>query len=103
MRVDPDSGELLGPATRIDLVIEIVRHGLVVELHMDPAASLADEPHVLDEQQVVARRNPESTDLRLTQVTQVQELGPGGGAESQYRRTPADRCRFLRTVLLHGI
>ena len=67
----------------------------VVELDVDPAASLPDEPHVLDEQQVVAGRNPESTDLGLAQVTQEQELGPGGGAEPQHRRTPADRRRIL--------
>jgi hypothetical protein len=46
----PDSRELLGPASSIDLSVEKVGHRIVVERHGARSAFLADELDIVDTQ-----------------------------------------------------
>jgi hypothetical protein len=52
--VDPDTTELLRPAAFVDLSIEVIGYGLVVELDMSPGAGLANQLNLFNEQEVVS-------------------------------------------------
>jgi hypothetical protein len=69
MGVQPEPRELLGLAASINLSIEEVRNGHVVERHVDPSAGLRNEPNIFDEQQVVFGRDSKTADLGVARVT----------------------------------
>lgn len=69
VRVNPDPRELLRLAAGVDLGVKKVGHRLVFELDVGPGGGLSDERDVLDQQQIVGRRNPEPADLGFTFVT----------------------------------
>ncbi len=75
----PDPCKTLGLELFANAVIEMVRHGLVVELDGDRRAALFDQADVFDEQQFVRGRDGKAADFRIPQVTQEQQLGPGIG------------------------
>src|SRR3954471_3045601 len=77
VRMQPVPGKRLGLATAIELFIEKVRHGIVVELHGRPRAGLPDKCDVFHEQQVIRWRDSEGSNFRGPGVTQKKELGPG--------------------------
>lgn len=81
MGVDPDPSELLRSPSRVDLGIEELRDRAVFERHSDHRTVLPDEDHILDQQQVVRRADPEAADFRRPGITQEQQLGPGGGTK----------------------
>jgi hypothetical protein len=66
----PDSPERLWLPARIDLLIEKVGHGLVIKRHVNPGAGLGHELHIFDEQEIVRRGDPETTNFRVTCITQ---------------------------------
>ena len=89
MRMQPDPGELLGTASCIDLLVEQLRYGIIIERDADGGAGLAYQPDLFHQQQVVGRRDPEPADLSGPEITQEQQLGPGGRCEPQRRRPSA--------------
>ena len=76
MRVNPDATKLFWLSTLIDLRIEEVSDGFIVEFDMRPRAVLADELNIVDEQQVVRAGDAEAADFGFAQVTQEQQLRP---------------------------
>ena len=68
----PHTGELFRPPFGIDLLVEVVGDGLVIEGDMRPGADLLDESNILNQQQVVAGGNAEAADLGVTVITQEQ-------------------------------
>ena len=66
---------------RLDLGCEVV----LVELCGSDAHLLLGDPEVRDEQGVVGVGDAEGEDLGLAEVTQVVELGPRIGVESERR------------------
>jgi hypothetical protein len=67
--MDPDPGKRRRLAARVDLGVEELGDGRILKGDARPVARLGNELHVLDEQQVVARRDPEPADLRGAGVT----------------------------------
>jgi hypothetical protein len=74
--MQPDAGELRGAPPRIDLPVEEVGHGRVVERDTDDRADLRHEQDVFDKQRVLKGRPSEASDFGVAPVTQKQELGP---------------------------
>ena len=85
MRVDPDPPAIGRFAPLIDLFVEVIRHGHIVELHRDRRAALPNKPEVFDAERVIRARNPKASDFRVTPVTQIQQFRPGIRAEVQDR------------------
>jgi len=56
----------------IDLLVEEIGDRFIVELHADWRAFLPHQTDILDQQQVVGRRDAEGTDLGVTPVTPEQ-------------------------------
>ena len=83
--MNPNAAELLRLATGIDLSIEEVGNRFVVKGHVRPGTDLPDKLDVLDEQQVVACRDAESADFRVTIITQIQQPRPCERAEAERR------------------
>jgi len=90
----------LGMASGVDLLIEEIRTGLVVELHVCQGTRLLDELDVLDQKRVVLRSDCESPNLRLTEVAEKQQLRPRGRGEAKDRRKRLRRPHSFR-VLSH--
>jgi hypothetical protein len=77
MRVKPGASELLGFSALIHLVVEEVRHGVIIKGHADAGDRLLDCLEVLDVQQVLRSCDAEAANLRLAVVAEEEELGPG--------------------------
>jgi len=86
MRMQPEPEELRWSETCIHLLIEEIGHALVVEGDGGHARPLTDQPHIVDQQQVIGRADPESTDFGRSGITQKQQLRPGIRREPQYGR-----------------
>lgn len=86
MRVNPDTEELLRGESVVDLSIEVIGDGFVIKLNGNDRRSLADQPHVAQQQQVVHRTDSKTTHFGVSGVTQKQEFGPRVGSEPQHRR-----------------
>jgi hypothetical protein len=82
MGVDPHAAEGLRRQAAIHLPVEEVGHGLVVEANRYARAILPDKLDVFEIEQVLGCGNAEAAHLGLAQVTQEQELRPGGRAQS---------------------
>ena len=82
----PNPRELLQPAAPVHLAVEEVGHRLVVEFHRGPRACLPDKLHVLDVEQIGVCGDAEAADLRVAQVAEIEQFGPGRGAEAQLGR-----------------
>ena len=78
----------------VDLLIEVIGDRLVVELNGHRSAGLPDQPNIVDQQQILGRRDPKTSHLGRSQVTQVQQLGPGIRRQPQGRRGFLVRHRF---------
>ena len=85
MCVNPHSSELFRSATEINLPIEELGHRVVNKRDRDGRTGLRDKDELLNEQQIVGRRDPKPADFGVTRITQKQELGPRGRAEPQSR------------------
>ena len=72
MGMHPDAAELFRPPPGIHLPIEVIGHRFVVEDDAGTGADLAHQLDVLDIKQIVGGGDPESADLRVARVTQVQ-------------------------------
>ena len=83
MRVDPDPGERFGAASLVNLLIEIIGDGFIMERDVCPGAGLLNQGDLIDSQQIFRIRDSESTHFGLTKITQKQQLGPSGRAEFQ--------------------
>ncbi len=88
MGMYPEASELFWPPTKIDLSVEILGHRVVIEGDSDGRAELWDQDELLDQQEVVGCRDPESANFGLSHITQEQEFGPRCRAESQRRSQP---------------
>src|SRR5690606_34990642 len=77
MRVNPDPAELLWFTVEVDLVLEELGDSQVVERHERLGAMLFNQDHVLDKQQIVRFRDPESADFGWSEITQKQQFRPG--------------------------
>ena len=92
MRVQPDTAELFGFQTGIHLFVVEIGDGFVIELNGDRRALLTYQTDVLNQQQIIGRRDGEAADLGITRVPQVQQLGPRVGGEPDcgaFRSTPS--------------
>ena len=81
MRMQPDSRELVRPASQVDLSVEEIRHGIIRERNGYRAGGLFDQCQVSHVEQVVFVGYAKGTDLGRAQITQVEQFGPGRGAE----------------------
>jgi len=61
--MDPNAGELFRPAASVDLIVEKLGDGHVVEGDRDHGAGLSHQLDVLDVEQVIGRRDSETTDF----------------------------------------
>jgi hypothetical protein len=66
----PDARELLGPLLGVDLLVEEVGDGFIIKGDVRPRADLLDELNVLNQKQIIAGRDAESANFRVTKVTQ---------------------------------
>src|SRR5262245_535956 len=99
MRMNPDSSELFGRSSLINLSVEIVGHRFVVKLHGHWRALWANKPYLFDEQQVVRAADAEPADFGWAQVAETKELGPGIRRQPQGRTTGVlPRSRSPATV-----
>jgi hypothetical protein len=75
--VDPEPTKAFGLPSCIDLLVEEIRHSLVLEGNGQSRAVLPDEPDILDNEQVLLRANAESADFGRAQVAEKEQLAPG--------------------------
>ena len=76
MSVNPDTSKRFRLASCIALLVKIVSDRRIVEGDRHRRALLFDELHVFNQQQIIRGRNAEATDLRVTVVTEIQQLRP---------------------------
>ena len=85
MRVQPDSGEPLDRQPLIDLLIEKIGHGRVVEGDRDGTTGLTDKSDVFDRERINGAGDSEAADFDAVQIPPEQQLGP------RQRREPETR------------
>lgn len=86
MRVDPDAGRVLWGEAGIGHLIEVVRHGGIIEDDRERAAPLLDESNVVDEEQIILIMGyPEPADFGRAEITEEAELGPRCRGEAKRR------------------
>ena len=71
MRVQPDTAELFWFQTRIHLFVVEIGDGFVIELDSDRRALLTYQTDVLNQQEVIGRRDGEATNLGVTRIPQI--------------------------------
>jgi hypothetical protein len=83
--MQPDPSELTGYSARVDLGLEKVRHGRVVEGYGDHGCLLLDRDEVLDEQQVLRPRDAKPAHLGTPVVAEKQQFCPCRRRKAQDR------------------
>jgi len=83
VRMDPKSPKLRWMKTIVDLLVKELRHRQIVELHAGVRAGLSHQANIGYQQRILSACDPEAADLRVSQVTQRKELGPGRRREPQ--------------------
>jgi hypothetical protein len=68
MGMQPDPGELFRSAALLDLILEKVSDGLIVELDTGAGGVLRDHHELLNEQWIVIAGDAKAADLRVTAV-----------------------------------
>ncbi|MGY8800344.1 MAG: hypothetical protein ACKVG4_16415, partial [Longimicrobiales bacterium] len=71
MRVQPDAAELFRLETRIYLFVVEIGDGFVIELNGDRRALLTYQTDVLNQQQIIGRRDGEAADLGVARIPQI--------------------------------
>ena len=83
--MDPYPTNAFRLSARVNLLIEEVGHGFVLEGDRQRGAVLPDEPDVLDQKQVVLGTDAKPTDFGVTQIAEKQELAPSVRREAERR------------------
>lgn len=83
VRVNPDPSKLFRVPTRINLVVKEVRYRSIIKGDRHISTSLLDQDNVSYEPRISWRGDPKAADLRRPLVTQVDQFGPGIGAEPE--------------------
>lgn len=76
MGVNPNASKLFWSASGIALLVKVVSDSRVVEGNRHRRALLFNELHVFNQQQIVSGRDAEAANLRITVVTEIQQLRP---------------------------
>ena len=79
----PQPGELRWIPACVHLTVEELRDGLIIERDAGHRDLLMNRQEVLNEQEIIRRRDAKATDFGTSPVPEEEQLGPGGGAESQ--------------------
>jgi hypothetical protein len=85
MGMHPDPAKLLGLQVMIDVLVKKVCYGFIDEGCGELGAILLDELDIFHQQQVILVGDAEAAHFGSAAVAQVQQLGPGGGRETQTR------------------
>ena len=107
--VDPDPTELFRLSALVDLVVEELGDGGVIEGNVHLVAALRHEGNVTDVEQIARVGDAESADFGRAEITQTEQLGPRGRAEPQLRSgrreaaTRSSRSRLLPTIGLRHL
>lgn len=83
MRVNPNPPEFFRLAAEIHLVLIELSNSDIIKCNERLCTVLLDKNEILDEQQVIGRRDSESTDLSWSKIPQEQQLRPGVWTEPQ--------------------
>jgi hypothetical protein len=75
--MNPASPKLFGLSSCIDLLVEEIRHGVILEGYGHCRAVLPNEPDVLDQKDFVFGTDPEPADFGLAQVAKVKFVFEG--------------------------
>ena len=70
VRMDPDAGELIGPKSFFDLILEVVGNRLIIKRYRRKRTRLLYQLNVFNEQRI-SRANPKRPDFGITKVTQA--------------------------------
>ena len=98
MRVNPHATEARRWQALINLRIEEVGDGGIVEVNRHGGATLPNKLHVFDPQKIVGCRNPKAAHFGRAEVSQEQQLRPRGRAELQRRLARARIRQRLPTA-----
>ena len=82
MTVEPDAGKLFGCPAEVDLLVEELGHGLVVEGDTGPSDFLFDRDELLDQERLALGRDAEAADLSPAAIAEVEQFRPGGWGEA---------------------